>query len=147
MNPETYVISVISVVSLALVAIACILAPFITSLINDSLKWKREANAAEMQKIDEKTVDLLEILSQFRSGNIVQATSQRPAEETYSKILGRYYAWERVIWARCKEADRVRAKELRSRFENGNFKSLFDGGPMIANEILALTHIAGERVA
>jgi hypothetical protein len=146
MNSDFGVISIIAVISLALVAMASILAPFLLSLINDSIKWKREANANELQRIDEKTVALLGVLSQFRSGNIVQAAG-RPAEETYSKILGHYYAWERVIWPRCKEPDRERAKQLRGRFENGNFKSLFDGGPMIANEILALTHIAGERVS
>jgi hypothetical protein len=146
MNTDVGVILIIAVISLALVAVASILAPFLMNFINDSVKWKREANAAELQRIDEKTVALLGILSQFRSGNIVQAAG-RPAEETYSKILGHYYAWERAIWPRCKEADRERAKQLRGRFENGTFKSLFDGGPLIANDILALTHIAGERVS
>jgi hypothetical protein len=146
MNPDLGLISLIAVISLAFVATASILAPFLSSLVNDSIKWKREANAAEMQKIDEKTVELLEYLSHFRSGNVVQAVG-RPAEETYSKILSKYYSWERVIWARCKDADRERAKQLRSQFENGNFQTLFDGGPLIANEILALAHKASERVA
>jgi hypothetical protein len=146
MNPDLGIISLISVISLAIVAIASILAPFLTSLINDSIKWKREANAAEMQKIDDRTVELLESLSKFRSGNIVVATG-RPAEEAYSKVLSQYYAWERVIWFRCKDADRERAKQLRTSFENGNFKTLFESGPMIANEILALAYKASERIA
>jgi hypothetical protein len=142
MNPD---IAVISIISLAIVAIASLLGPFLSRFVIDYVKWKREANAAEMQKIDEKTVELLEILSQYRSGNVVLAAG-RPVEETYSKILGQYYAWERVIWSRCKDPDRERVKLLRTRFENGNFQSLFDAGPLMANEILALAHIASERI-
>lgn len=48
MNPDPGLISLISVISLALIATASILAPFLSSLINDSIKWKREVNTAEM---------------------------------------------------------------------------------------------------
>ena len=143
MNPN---IGVYSVIASAVIAIASLFAPLISGLINDSAKWKREAKAIELRNIDEKMVALLEILSKFRSGSVVSATQQQPVEETYSTMLSRYYSWERVIWSRLNNADRLRVKELRAEFECGNYQTFYDKTPVLSDKILGLTNIASESI-
>lgn len=137
--------TVISVISSGCVAIAGIMLPMLVNLFNEHVKWSREQKSSRAKRIDSSSIELLDVLADFRSGNIAHAT-QRPIEEVYSNLLSKYYAWERTIGLYCKESEQERVRKLRAKFEERNYDSLYKNSADLANEILALSHFAEKRV-
>lgn len=85
--------AVIAVITSGVIALVALLAPIISTLVADSLKWQREQKAAEEDTIATATTDLLALLAIFRSGQVLAASGQSE-KKVYSNLLARYYAWE-----------------------------------------------------
>jgi hypothetical protein len=132
-------IAVISVITSGVVAVASMLFPLIINFLLDSQKWSRERKAAEADKIEKAAAELLDVLADFRSGDVLRATNRSP-QMVFSQLLSNYYTWERTMWLHCKKSEQPRLLELRKEFENGDPKSFLTSAPNLVNEILDLTY-------
>jgi len=138
-------VAVVSVITSGIVAVAGLLFPLLMNFILDSRKWSREKKAAEAEKVDKASVTLLETLSIYRTRDAFMAAG-RPEKAIHSDILSRYYAWERAISSHFRKTDFERIKQLRAKFENGDYQTFYDDEPALAGEILDLTHSAIEKI-
>ena len=139
-------VGVVSVIASAAIAIASLLFPLVLGLFRDTLKWKREKRDLELQGLDEAADELLKDIAIFRSGDIRTAT-HRPEAEIYSRLLGRYYVWERFVWPYVREGnEREQVRSLRRTIELAETKALFEEAPRVAEEIIYLTHTIRERI-
>lgn len=134
----------VSVIVSGCVAIAGLLFPLVFGLFTDWFKWRRERNAANAERVNSVTVELLETLSKFLSREVLDRAPEI-AQEAYSDLLRRYYAWERVISPHCHPLDRARLRELRADIEARNYVVLESEGPRLANNILGFADVASGR--
>ncbi len=66
-------VALASIIASGVVALAAILAPIVSSLVADSLKWRRESKAARKAKIETAAADLFASLAPWPSGNVEAA--------------------------------------------------------------------------
>ena len=130
--------TIVSVIMSGVVAVAGILITPLMNLITERAKWSQERKAAEIESIDNSTIELLEKLAIFRAGRL--------QTQEYIYLLGKYYAWERAVWPHCKDAEHKQVINLRAKFESKALQTLHDEEPDLADKILELAHIASKRV-
>ena len=107
----------ISVIVSGIVAVSGI---FVTP-ITDGLKWSREQKAAEHEKLEKRTSELLESLALFRSNNSrqgVEDAARKQFGKAHTELLSRYYSWENAVMKHCKKDCRERLRRLQNDVEN-----------------------------
>lgn len=142
---DSNIVALVSIIASSTIALVSLVLSPLVSFFVDSFRWKRERKAAEAQRIEKSAIELLTMLSAFRSGYVTTATGGSYAE-AFSKLLTKYYAWEIVIRPYCTAMERQSVDALRAQFENGDAKILYDKGPRLANEILDYSYTASGRV-
>ena len=152
-------IAVISVVLSSCVALAGILATPLLNVVVDAMKWRRERKAAELRRFETVIAELLDLLAKYQTG-APEIAAKDSDYAVYSNLLTKYYAWEIVIWAFCRTAERERLKQLRTKFENIGSRNpeailesysklkmnLYVEGSEITREILTLAQSARDRI-
>lgn len=144
MNWDT---ATISVVTSATVAILSLGLPLLFNFINDRAKWNRERKAAETEKIDKATNELLDSLSLFRSADAGDYDADsKQFKEDYRKLLSKYYVWERAVWPKCSKIERMKLKSLRESIEAGGGLNVHTEGRDFADVILSISYAVAERM-
>jgi hypothetical protein len=150
MQPE----SIVAIVTVVVTGIVSILNGLVPVLIDsrkskrEEATAKREKEAAEVERIDETTTELLSHLSHFRHWTVsdIEQSYHGPAQKAYSELRAKHYAWEFTIWSRLNEAERGRVKSLRKKFEEVHTPDTIDENvPDLSQEILSLSTIAAGR--
>jgi glutamine synthetase adenylyltransferase len=136
--------AVAAVVASGVVAVTAIIAPIITTLLADSLKWRRERKAAEVAALTIATTKVLDTLADHRSGQVREATG-KTARAVYSDLLGEFYAWEMAILTSGQDVDRQRLKDLRREIEGTAYNSVYSLAPKLADEIIQITRTASTK--
>jgi len=137
--------AVVSVIVTGVVSISSIFVPFVI----EWRRWVRGKKAAEFERIDESTLDLLSTLANLRHWVIrdIEMSAQRPIQQVYTNLQVKHYAWERAVWSRLEADDRRRVRELRQRFEFVHKPDEFrESVSDLSDEILSLAYIATNRV-
>ena len=133
-------------------AIVTLVTGFALPLVLDWQRAKREEAAIEREKataeldgIHKVTNDLLGHLAHFRHWEVndIEASCGRPAQEAYSTLRAKHYAWEQVVRPRLKDEDKERVTDLRRKFEDIHTpNSIHRDVSKLSEEILSLTYIA-----
>jgi hypothetical protein len=138
--------AVASIIASGAVAVFAILGPILSSLVADSLKWRRETKAGSKDKIEAAASDLLKALAPFRSGDAEAARKMRYAQ-VYSEMLAAFYAWEQAISPFCSDDERGRIFHLRSALENSRKPDdLFAEVQRVADFVLNITRQATKGI-
>lgn len=138
-------IAIVSVIVSGIVAISSVIFPIIVNFITDRARWKREQKSIEINSLNEATNYLLRMLANFRSGNVTTATKDTK-EKAMSDIIHAFYSWERCVWVRLNGDEQDTIKDLRKKFETGNYQSFFDDGPTLVDKILTNTDTVIRRI-
>jgi hypothetical protein len=137
--------AVVSVIASAIVAVAALLIPLLTALVGDSLKWRQERRLAREEKLEKSTLELLNRLADFWTGDPSYASAARQ-DKSYHDVLNRFYSWETAIWSFCKEAERQQVTQLRSRIIQTPIRELDPAtATEYADEILTLARQVRQR--
>lgn len=138
-----------SVVASGCVAIAATLAPVFVTLVSQWLKWRHERRLNEAQQLDQATQNLFKMLTPYMTGSVdaSHAAAGRGWARLYADLRSEYYAWERAIWPHCSKDEREQLKRLRADIAKRDSGGLVLSASGLADEILALAHDVGERIA
>jgi hypothetical protein len=137
-------IALVSVIVSGIVAISSVVFPILLNLISESSKWKREKNLHIIEIINSTTINLLDTIADFRSGDVREATGETTSKKL-SDAISNYYSWERAIWQKLNTEDQNEIKKLRKKFEDADYHSLFSDGPSLADQILDISAKAIDR--
>jgi len=113
----------------------------LTILEQDLLNQARRLHLDDLRKL----IAQARAIADFQSGNVSSATKDS-IEKSKSDIISSYYSWERVMWQIQTDHKRVEIKILRKEFEDGDYKTLYEKGPFLADKILNLTALAIDRI-
>ena len=136
--------AVIAVIASGFVAVVAIVAPILTTLIADSLKWRREQRATEAKSMAKSTIEVLDALASYRSGDIKSAT-QTSIAMAYSDLLSKFYTWELAILASSGKVERQKVSELRRELEASDYRSLYGDAPKFADKIIEIARSASTK--
>lgn len=145
MDNSQSLIAIVSVITSGLIAILSVIFPLLLNLLTERAKWERENKSAELKNINEITNYLLNNIADFRSGNVSSAT-RNSIEKAKSSIISSFYTWERVMRQRLNDSERIEIKTLRKEFEDGDYKTLYEKGPILADKILEITALVSDRI-
>jgi hypothetical protein len=142
-------VAVVSVLVSGIVAVSSLAVPIIV----DKLRSSRERTAADLERVNTTTLDLLGELVHFRHWyqRDLEESSGRPIQQVYADLQRKHYAWERAIMPRLDEAGRDSVKKMRKRFEgihaiehitkDASSSTL----PDLSDEVLQLAYLATEK--
>ena len=143
-------LTAISVISAATVSVLSVFLPS----YYERRRRKEDKIDAEVNKIDETTLDFLRNLSKFRHwdyDSLEKIAEDRAVQYLYTDLQVTQYAWERAIWPRLDAQGRDKIKSIRTRLEGVHTPNDLSRGPgdsdvpALADEILALARSVNRR--
>jgi hypothetical protein len=161
-------ISAISVIASAIVAVAAALSQTILPPFLEARKWQRERAATALEHIQHTASELLESVSEVhgytygkeatRPGHMTDEpivrvlnyvpTPEAPNDQIYITLLKRYYAWEVAVSPYCNETDQKALAEIREKLHSAAYHPGYfsDQASNTANTILQINKAAFEKL-